>query len=298
MLFILLTAGTFLSSCGASLTTVTMERRLPPKHPVEFSKKSIAVFSTIGNLEDSIVNIQISKALSESLEKRLSLRKGSVPVYNHFPEDSARYTSDYIRELSLLADSDLLFILNGVWANEPVILQNSNGDERFGQTYAIMTVNTEIVVYDGITAKELASVVSKDTLVISRFVSRNDLRKSVLLSLFYQSLVDSAGEIGESVADNFFEKWEPIERYIYYFNNSDWQNALAFAQSFRWSEAAKIWMEKSSSEDALVAACAAYNMALVCEVSGEKALAAEWLNFARKKYPLKPIEGYRNYLLR
>lgn len=295
---ILLSAGLILSSCGAALTTITLEKRLPAKHQVDLKNGSLVVFSTVKNGEDSIVNVKISEAIAESLERRLSLEPGSVGVFNHFPGDSGKYDPDYIRELAVKANADKIFILKSVWANEPVVVKNEGGDGRYGDVYAIMAVSTQMSVYDGITARELAGIVSKDSIILSQLVSRSDLRRARLMTLFYQALVDSADEIGESVTGNFFDSWEPIERYLYYFNDSDWKNALVFANSFRWSEASRIWMEKSASNDPLTAACAAYNLALVCELSGDNGLAVKWLDFALKRYPLSTIAGYRTYLLR
>ncbi len=291
-------SGLLLSSCGASLSTIRMEVRQPSEYYVETDDRSLAVFSTIRHGEDSTVNVQISKALSEYLEQKLILPEGSVSVFNHHPGDTLDYDAEYIRQLALKADADILFILKGVWANEPFVIEDKRAESRSGSYLAIMPILSEVSVYDGITADILASFISKDSLVIMDLVSRSDLRRSRLSTLFYQYLIESAGEIAESLGERFFDKWIPVERYLYYFNDNDWKNALQFANSFRWSDAARIWLEKTSSKDPLTSACAAFNMALVCEVSGNKKLAVDWLDFASKRYSLNTIESYRNYLIK
>jgi hypothetical protein len=292
----ILTAGFLSVSCGASLTLVQMEKKVAPDYPLEMAGKSIAVFSTINDRDDSTINVQVSKAVAKSFETRLSLPEGSIPVYNHFPSDSAAFDPDYIRALSLQSGADLLIMLKSVWAEEPVINQGVKSQSSLGPHYVMLPLRCEISAYDGITAEEFASFTKKDSLVLIEVLSRNDLRRARLMTLLYQALIDSSGEIGDNIAGEFFETWQPVERYLYFFSNQEWIFALESAKKFRWRDASEIWMRKAGSSDLLTSACAAFNMALVCEISGDKQLALEWLKFSEGRYPLKAIEGYKEYL--
>ena len=66
--------------------------------------------------------------------------------------------------------------------------------------------------------------------------------------------------------------------------------------SFKWKEAMEIWMEDTSSSDNVKASCAAFNIAVACEMLEHFDLANEWLDVAKKHYPIQGIDEYKSFL--
>ena len=68
------------------------------------------------------------------------------------------------------------------------------------------------------------------------------------------------------------------------------------AMDFNWCEAIKLWMPLTKSESPKKAAFAAYNIAVACEMSGNLALAKEWINFSLNKHKFQYAIDYSNSL--
>ncbi|NTV19427.1 MAG: hypothetical protein HGA83_08365, partial [Bacteroidales bacterium] len=80
------------------------------------------------------------------------------------------------------------------------------------------------------------------------------------------------------------------------YENSAWRKAHSLAMNFQWKEAIDIWMEDASSPDNVKASCAAFNIAVACEMLEKYDLAIEWLDYAKKRYPITGLEELKSFL--
>lgn len=279
-----------LSSCAPGVQLIDVEKRVAPGYQVELSDKSISIFASLDGKSDSALVSNLAQGLATSLEKRLSREEGSIFVFS-LKKDSSGIDPDIIRDLSVESNSDLVFILSNVSIGNPGIYPNKVPGSEYHSTFLQLPFVLSLDVYDGITAETLARLSAKDT-IVWEIVSRNELKQSLLNQKINEIFAGAALDIGDNISQNFFEKWESETRSLYYLFGSEWEEALNAAASFDWGRASEIWMRIVSSSKNKVAACAAYNLAVACEMQGNKDLALEWLSFSKKKYPLQLTGEY------
>lgn len=280
-----LSGALLLTSCGPVVQLFDVDVKIPAKYPIELANKSLAVFSNIGKGNDSLLMVNLAAGISASLEKRLSYEEGGVPVFNLLPDSSAVRDIYYIQSLSQKSNADVLIILEGLKVGMP----------QYNSSYVIVPFSSVMNIYDGITAETLAAVNQTDT-VYWEVLSRNDLLSSEFTARLYKSIDEISKGLGSSIVANFFDNWDSVERYLYLFNEPRWSQSCQLASDFKWSEASEIWMEEASSNDKLRSACAAFNLAVACEMSSNKGLALKWIDYAKSRYPLTGIENYESLL--
>jgi len=282
-------------SCAPGVQLIDVEKRLAPSHPVELSNKSIAVFSALDGKSDSTLISDLAQGIATSLEKRLSREDGSIFAFNVRLDSTTVMDDEFIKDLSVRSNSDLVFILSSVKLNDAGIYLNKVPSLDYHATYVQLPFNLLLDVFDGVTAVKQTSVSMKDTLVWE-IVSRNQLKESVLNVKLKEAFSGAASDIGESVTINFFESWKKDSRALYYFLGQKWEESITAARDFNWEKASRIWLEAVGSSNKHISACAAYNLAVVCELQDRKDLALKWLDYAKKRYPLTLVEGYETFL--
>lgn len=120
-----------------------------------------------------------------------------------------------------------------------------------------------------------------DTLIYNYFVVDNLMKKDNPKLL----LENAAGYMGKSCASRLIPDWMPVERMYYRSANPEMRKAENFALNNDWISAAKIWNRKSKSKNGRLAAKAAFDMSLACEMEGKPDLAIDWvIQSANKKF--------------
>ncbi|MFA6334084.1 MAG: DUF6340 family protein [Bacteroidales bacterium] len=295
--FIALSVALMVTSCGPVVQLFDVDVKVPPRHPLELANKSLAVFSNIGKGNDSLLMVNLATGISASLEKKLSLEEGAIPVYNFYPDSSDLKDILYIQSLSQKSSSDILMVVDSmnVGLPEQVKLTKNTADDSYNASYMLLPIRSVVNVYDGISADKIASIDQTDT-VYWEVLSRNDLRTSTFLTRVYESLDEISKSVGANVADNFFDTWENVERYLYCFDRSKWIIANEKARDFEWRAAMEIWLTETGSPDKLRSACAAFNLAVACEMNSRKDLALRWIEYSKSCYPLHGIDNYESIL--
>lgn len=284
-----------LCSCAPGVQLIDVEKRVAPRYNVELSGKSIAIFSALDGRCDSTVISDLSKGIASSFEKRLSREEGSVFVYNFKTDSLLLNDPELIKDLSVKSNSDLVFILSNVKISDAKVYLNKAPGAEYHTTYVQLPFSLKLDLFDGITAANLADINQRDTL-LWEILSRNQLKETVLNYKIKESFLGTMTDIGESVSQNFFDKWDRDTRSLYFLFGAQWQEAMIAASEFNWSKASEIWLEATSSTNDKVAACAAYNLAVACEMQDKKALSLEWLKYSEKRYPLDLVENYKQFL--
>src|SRR5664279_104315 len=89
-----------LCSCGPVVQLFNVEMRVPATHPLDLAQKNIAVFSKISSDIDSLMIVNLASSFSAAIEKELSYKDGSVPVFNIHSNSADVMDNDYINALS------------------------------------------------------------------------------------------------------------------------------------------------------------------------------------------------------
>jgi len=311
-LTITLAFAALLSSCGPMVHFFNVDERVPARIPLEFGNDNIAVFSTITSLTDSAGNktlnferdsllmVKIASGLASGIEENMALDSGTIPVFNHYGNRwSDLVNPSYIESLSLNSGAELMFVLENLQIESLKILRltGSQLNNSPAVSYVYMPISVDVGVYDGINRALLASHNKKDTIYWEIF-SKQDLREDVIQSRLYESLTNLSTVIGGQLAREFFPTWNPQERYLYTFSRTEWLNALKFSDEFKWREAMHIWLMEVESNNRMKSSAAAFNIAVSCEMMEKYDLAIDWLDYAKKSFPLEGIDGYKTILTR
>jgi hypothetical protein len=178
---------------------------------------------------------------------------------------------------------------------EQAKLTQPQSEGKYISLYVFVPYTSKMNVYDGLSATKIATVSQTDT-IYWEILSRNELRAANFLPKIYQSLIKVSENVGNYLADNFFGTWVNVQRYLYSFSNSSWLNAYQYATDFKWTAAIEIWMADVDSPDKLKSACAAFNLAVACEMTGRIELALDWIEYSRHCYPLQGVDSYKSIL--
>lgn len=311
-LALVLISAALLSSCGPVVHFFNVDERVPATIPVEFEEGNIAVFSTIASLTDtsgykterfdydSLLMVKIAAGIAGGIENNLALDSGTVPVYNHYGDKNRDLLNpDYIKTLSLNSNSQIMFVIEDLKV-EPLKVLNFKGalmNVNPSVSYVYIPVSVEVSVYDGINLAILGSHNLRDTIYWEIF-SNQDLKDNLIQARLYGSLLNISESIGGQIAQKFFPTWDPQERYIYTFGNSQWNSALRYSDEFKWREAMHIWLEEVETTNRMRAAAASFNIAVSLEMMEKYDLAIDWLNYAEKCFPLEGMDGYKSILTR
>ncbi len=306
---IFLASTLLLSSCGPSLSFFIIDVKTPASYPVDFNQKSVSVFSAIPTTglnrenttslkEDSTLMSNFAKGMALSLEKHLQLKEGEVPVFNHFSSEinDIRERS-YIEILAHKSESDILVLLENLKIGKFEKLNQAISPVRSGyaSSYVFAPLSLLVNVYDGKTADLISSLTQNDT-IYWEILSKESINEERLQKGLFSALDKISVSAGEDVVKNFFPVWDNEQRCLYSYENSAWRKAYSLAMNFKWTEAIDIWMEDTSSPDNVKASCAAFNIAVACEMLEKYDLAIDWLDFAHKHYPIQGIEDYKSFL--
>jgi hypothetical protein len=90
-------------------------------------------------------------------------------------------------------------------------------------------------------------------------------------------LENAAGYMGKNCAKKLLPDWMPVKRMYYRSGNPEMRKAEKSALNNDWMSAAEIWNRMSKSKNQRLAAKAAFNMGLACEMEGKPELAVDWV---------------------
>ena len=115
-------------------------------------------------------------------------------------------------------------------------------------------------------------------------------RKSSRDQLVKESLEEiprMADKAGRLAANTFLSTWKEDFFYVIYYEGAEkaWNEAANLAYSFKWDQAIEKWFTLLDNKNAEKKACAAYNIAVGCFLSGQPSLALEWLDRYEKDMP-------------
>lgn len=198
------------------------------------------------------------------------------------------------------ARTDVVVILEGVYASDTLlsswIYQSGNDDENNYEVYRYfhlaVILGAKWSVYDVPGGKKLDQYLYVDTLIWST-EAQPEYDNRLMLPEPKDAFLEAFYWAGSGYGKRIVSTWEETDRFYYCTRNKQMKLACLEASNNRWREAAIIWKELTDHEKNSLAAKAAFNMALVCELEDKLDLAQSWII---KSYLLDRTWAVQNYL--
>lgn len=135
--------------------------------------------------------------------------------------------------------------------------------------------------------REIISDVSVEADADSREKAKNKLPS------YGQILNNLTVSMGQEVLKKLSPSFVTVERYYYGAGSVRMRKAKKLVMFRRWEDAAIIWETELEHGLGRTAGMAAYNLALVAEIAGEKEKALSMINRAFEMYPCREVRNYR-----
>jgi hypothetical protein len=285
-------------SCSPTLFEMAVDVRRSAVFPINLEEKSITIYMTPYEEENTTVNDSLLKTAFASgvamgLETELNLSNEAVYIYNHYPPENLAVDMEYIQSLARLADSDIVILIDSIYVSDFTRLENIVMGQNQEVQYLYASFNSKVSVYDGITAEVVAKVDQKDT-VYWEVLTKSDLNTASSKEGVEKIVNMVAPRVGRDIAGRFFPSWVTEHRRLFVYGNPMWVKAYNYAQVFEWDKAIGIWLPEVDNKNGYRAACAAINIAVGCEMRGDPELALEWLLTAESLYDPQKL-GLNSY---
>lgn len=293
-------AAAMFAACGPSKYTMHLEMRYPSKAGVDLAGKQVSViYLENGNHLQDQFNSYMADGFAASVEKEYGTGEGSIGIYKMSRIEGADYTSkDTLVNLLVDTGADVVFIMDTVKFGEVTVgrtdkVAYSASPDSSYITTASVPYTIKMSSLDAMDKEEKVRNYGGTAVVQPSVYSDGHLDKVALNQKVLNSLPAEGYAAGTAIAESFRSQWK-IEGYsIAYFDSSKWIEALEKADQFDWKGAMDIWFGFLDSTDIMKRSCAAYNIALSCYMSGDYALAEEWLNLSDKESELPMAESLR-----
>lgn len=247
-------------SCGPNRYMLDVEVRRESRAGVDLTGKNVTiVYGVEGVAKHDLLVESMAEGFAWNVKDRYQDAVGQVNVCG------MRSVSDYANRDSMLnllvkTGADLLFLM------DKVQLQSS-------------TLSFVLRCYDGMNQEDKVQSFSGN---------------SVLEPMIDTEQIKTQGwAAGKEVALAFEPQWKHEQYSLYYFDAAAWYDAIYKAEAFDWKGAIDIWMGLLQTNNVLKRACASYNIATACYMSGDYELATKWLDAADKDAELVVSAGLR-----
>lgn len=290
-----------LFSCGPTINILEIDVKLPAEIPLDIQGKNMAVFTPEYDslsLSDSTLMRAFGDSFAQSLATQTGQNQGDVPLYAHYCGAQALGTidqPDYASALAQEVQADMIFLVDsvgiGTFTRQRIAaVSDDYREELIGLPYLAV-----IRVYDAGKGRFTRYIPLRDSVFWQLMVPANRTTLTIPPTA-YDDLQRASGQIARNLAESFTEQWETQDRVLFVFGGAAWSKAYKLAEAFNWSAARDIWLEQLDSPDVEKVSCAAYNLAVVCEMEGRFDLALEWLDYSGKTHMLPESIYYRSFL--
>ncbi len=248
-------------SCGPSAYTMKMDTRYPSASGIDFAGKSISVVF-LDNGRDSLFSCTVADLLASKMEEDYFGGESGIGIYRLPEVSGSDYSSrDTLSSLIMELDTDVVILLDS-----PLYRGDSDAENP--------VVVCRAYAYDSMGADSVKVVQGR---LLS---SETDAEGAA-------NLADALGEYygGHWLTESF--------TLLYYGGGRKWSEALEYALDMKWDKAIDKWLELTDTKDITVRACAEYNIALGCLVSGQPQLALEWLDLSDRDGKVYLSSGLR-----
>ena len=267
-----------LAACSPSVYQISVEGRQPSKSGLDLAGKSLAVVYE-GQSGQAAFKHAFAEGFAKALEKDYFDGEEAVGLFTVDKEDYA--SRDSMVSLIMQTDADVVFFIQ-----EPEI-----GPLKHTGDKTSSLVGVKMLAYDSLGGE-------KDK-VRNFNGSINVSREENLDEAAFRPVIDSeALGLGTRAASSFLSTWKPETYGIYYYDSfkDGWLSGAKYASEFNWKDAISQWLTLLGTKNREKKACAEYNIALGCFMSGQPELAVKWLDRADADCPLSQSSTLRKKL--
>ncbi|MEJ1729737.1 DUF6340 family protein [Escherichia coli] len=278
-------------ACGPMINIMEVDVRLPATRPLNILGRNMAVFTPqydSVSMTDSVLLNRFAQAFADGIASQALLPKGSVPLFSHYCGSEPLGTldqPDYVHRLALETGTDLLFMVDSV----------TIGGFQAKDLYLIVPLLSVVRVYDTEQVRFIQYIPIRDT-VAWEFWIQNDQETIPIPKNAFVDLQKAAVYLGERTARSFVDQWETQDRVVFVYDKRVWNKAYDHALAFEWDKAMDIWLELLEGPNVKEIACAAFNLALACEMQGNFELAGKWLELSQKTFDMPETRYYMELL--
>ncbi len=291
-----------ITGCAPQAKYISLDVRSDVNKDILTNMGKIAVFPVVQSAQsDSTILINTAFGIAETIERDKGFESNSVNVFS-IPKDEfsiislndvdkrnqVEYKKQYANQLMLSSGADqhiYIYNFNLGRVNSTNISITEYGD-RINNLELPFAVSIEI--YSPLIDTLEYSGIFSDTINIQHPYNRSSNTNSN--KIITENIVEISKKIGEMIASDFTPQWTTQQRMVItYPDNSNWEDAYQLAASFEWEKAIKIWMSHTKSDNTVKASCAAYNIAIACELTEQYQMAKEWINFALERYRFREL---------
>lgn len=257
------------------------------------SGDNVTVFAVVEN-DSLMLNYEIiANAMASKYETDQALDEEVVGVYLIPSGEFDIYDNSYLNQLGENSNSSLLIFLRNFKYGKPKMLV---GYEDYANlVYKSFPFAARLSVFDTNTNSIIKDTTIEDHLEVAFNTYSSYSREGASYNVNSEKINKA---IGAKLAGYLSTKWQAKEvMLVNYPSDSNWEMGVKLASEFKFDDAIKIWMPYvNSGDDAEQQAFAAYNIAVACQMLGNKDLALEWIIYSRRKYRFPQSEELFNEL--
>ncbi len=300
-----------LQGCSPQAYYITVERN-NNAGKVLINRDNIAVIacfdpcrpSSLGFSNDSLIMVNAAAAVAEKTAQDRELVSGIdsisiIPValnsklYTQYADEPAaqviyRSKTENSSVAKRLGNAKTLIIVEnaGVDYTNPQNEIKVYDSELYGITFFSTPVKLSLKVYDNILGSYVYGKEVKDTMQIELLSS--SLAREQIVEMTEASLPQIAYRLGESAAAELTPQWiEESHLLVTYEDSKDWMNACRLAEEYKLKEAIDAFMPFTESNNPRRVSFAAYDIAVLCNILGQKELALKWITLSMKRFKFK-----------
>lgn len=268
------------TSCGPATFTLPVEKLAEGTGSVDFQGTLPGIISLVQRGDaDSVLLSELTVGIAESLEAGLGLDSGSIPVYSMYDDEVDIRSRADVEYLHAAAGVEFLVVADSMTVGEfsvEIPEERAYVDGGFmQQTVVSLPYSIRVQVLDSRKMEPVSQWTGNDIMEWT-LLSETPLTRLRAVERVNSELGRSFRSLGEDIADRFAPQWETVNKMIYVFNNSRWNEACRLAYLFEWDKAMEIWYAEAASPDTRKAACAAHNLSVACEILELNDMAAQW----------------------
>ena len=268
-----------LASCAPQAFLVRPEMRGASKSGLNLGGKSMAVaYVTSGDKHNDAFNASAAAGFATRLEEDYFGGGQVIDIFRMQSAPGADYSAkDTLVNLVLDSGKDVVFLFDVPEVGSPAV----------GESNVVIPFTTKVYVYDSMNKDDKVLGFTGSKSMTYDFPKDRKSSRDQLVKESLEEIPRMADKAGRLAANTFLSTWKEDFFYVIYYEGAEkaWNEAANLAYSFKWDQAIEKWFTLLDNKNAEKKACAAYNIAVGCFLSGQPSLALEWLDRYEKDMP-------------
>ena len=292
-----------LASCAPQAFVIRPEMRTASKSGLNLGGKSMAVVYLTGN-ESRVnqFNASIADGFASRLEEDYFGGDQVIGLFKMESEKAADYSAkDTLVRLVMESGKDVVFLfdlpeLGTPTVGEPMKVggRRKSADSTY-ITQVTIPFTTKVYVYDSMNKEDKVLGFNGSKSLSTEVYSDGTVGKDNIAVRSLQAIPGIAQKAGSMAANSFLSTWKQEYFQVIYYDGAEaaWNKGAEYAYSFKWDKAIEEWIPLTKSKNEEKRACAAYNIALGCFMTGMPDLTLEWLDRSDKDMPVSISKDLR-----